>query len=45
VHFPNSLNEAHSYLKQKGEAIHPELVGTEEGETEGWGKRVSRLNA
>jgi hypothetical protein len=31
--------EAHSYLEQKGQAIHPELLGKEEGETEGWGKR------
>jgi hypothetical protein len=36
VYFPNSLKEVHSYL---------ELLGKEEGEAEGWGKRVSRLNA
>jgi hypothetical protein len=45
VYFPSSLKEAHSCLEQKGEAIHPELLGKEEGEAEGWGKRVSRLNA
>jgi hypothetical protein len=36
VYFPNSLKETHSYL---------ELLEKEEGEAEGWGKRVSRLNA
>jgi hypothetical protein len=30
VYFPNSLKEAHSCL---------ELLGKEEGEAEGWGKR------
>jgi hypothetical protein len=30
VYFPNSLKEVHSYL---------ELLGKEEGEAEGWGKR------
>jgi hypothetical protein len=39
VYFPNSLKEAHSYLEQKGEAIHPELLGKEEGEAEGLEKR------
>jgi hypothetical protein len=39
VYIPNSLKEAHSYLEQKGEAIYPELLGKEEGEAEGWGKR------
>jgi hypothetical protein len=37
--FPNSLKEAHCCLEQKGEAIHPELLGKEEGEAEYWGKR------
>jgi hypothetical protein len=31
--------EAHCRLKQQGEATHPELLGKEEGEAEGWGKR------
>jgi hypothetical protein len=35
VYFPSSLKEAYSYLEQKSEAIHPELLGKEEGETEG----------
>jgi hypothetical protein len=39
VYFPNSLKEAHSYLEQKSEAIHPELLGKEEGDAKGWGKR------
>jgi hypothetical protein len=39
VYFPNSLKEAHCCLEQKGEATHPELLGKEEGEAEGWGKR------
>jgi hypothetical protein len=30
MYFPNSLKEVHSYLK---------LLGKEEGEAEGWGKR------
>jgi hypothetical protein len=38
VYFPNSLKEAHSYLEQKSEGIHPELLGKEEGEAEGWEK-------
>jgi hypothetical protein len=39
VFFPNSLKEAHCCLEQKGEAIHPELLGKEEGEAEDWVKR------
>jgi hypothetical protein len=38
LYFPNSLKEAHSYLEQKGEVIHSELLGKEEGEADGWGK-------
>jgi hypothetical protein len=42
---PNSLKkEAHCFLEQSVKAIHPELLGKEEGEAEDWGKRVSRLN-
>jgi hypothetical protein len=38
--FLNSLKkEAHCCLEQKREAIHPELLGKEEGEAEDWGKR------
>jgi hypothetical protein len=39
VYFPNLLKEADSYLEQKGEAIHPELLGKQEREAEGWEKR------
>jgi hypothetical protein len=35
---PDSAKEAHSCLEQRGEAIHPELLGKEEGEAEDWGK-------
>jgi hypothetical protein len=42
VYFPNSLKEVHSYLEQKGEAIHPELLGKEEREDKRWGKRGKR---
>jgi hypothetical protein len=31
--------EAHCCLEQSREATHPELLGKEEGETEGWEKR------
>jgi hypothetical protein len=39
VYFSSSLKEAHSYLEQKCEDTHPELLGKEEGEAKGWGKR------
>jgi hypothetical protein len=35
---PDSAKEAHCCLEQRGEAIHPELLGKEEGEAEDWGK-------